>query len=130
MANFRVDLPKEASNIIKVIGIGGGGGNAVNHMYEQGIMGVDFIICNTDAQALEMSPIPNKIQIGTSISEGLGAGSKPEVGKQAAEESKMHLQDMLSHNTKMLFVTAGMGGGTGTGAAPVIAPRRLRELKN
>lgn len=121
MANFRVDLPKEASNIIKVIGIGGGGGNAVNHMYEQGIMGVDFIICNTDAQALEMSPIPNKIQIGTSISEGLGAGSKPEVGKQAAEESKMHLQDMLSHNTKMLFVTAGMGGGTGTGAAPVIA---------
>jgi len=121
MANFRVDLPKEASNIIKVIGIGGGGGNAVNHMYEQGIMGVDFIICNTDAQALEMSPIPNKIQIGTSISEGLGAGSKPEVGKQAAEESKMHLQDMLSHNTKMLFVTAGMGGGTGTGAAPVVA---------
>lgn len=121
MANFRVDLPKEASNIIKVIGIGGGGGNAVNHMYEQGILGVDFIICNTDAQALEMSPIPNKIQIGTNISEGLGAGSKPEVGRQAAEESKMLIQDMLAHNTKMLFVTAGMGGGTGTGAAPVIA---------
>ena len=121
MANFRVDLPKQASNIIKVIGIGGGGGNAVNHMYEQGIMGVDFIICNTDAQALEMSPIPNKIQIGTNISEGLGAGSKPEVGRQAAEESKMHIQDMLSHNTKMIFVTAGMGGGTGTGAAPVVA---------
>lgn len=121
MANFRVDLPKEASNIIKVIGIGGGGGNAVNHMFEQGILGVDFIICNTDAQALEMSPIPNKIQIGTNISEGLGAGSKPDVGRQAAEESKMHIQDMLAHNTKMLFVTAGMGGGTGTGAAPVIA---------
>lgn len=121
MANFRVDLPKEASNIIKVIGIGGGGGNAVNHMYEQGITGVDFIICNTDSQALEMSPIPNKIQIGTNISEGLGAGSKPEVGKQAAEESRMIIKDMLSTNTKMVFVTAGMGGGTGTGAAPVIA---------
>lgn len=121
MASFKVDLPKEASNIIKVIGVGGGGGNAVNHMFEQGILGVDFIICNTDAQALEMSPIPNKIQIGTSISEGLGAGSKPEVGKQAAEESKMLIKEMLAHNTKMLFVTAGMGGGTGTGAAPVIA---------
>lgn len=127
MANFRVDLPKEASNIIKVIGVGGGGGNAVNHMYEQGIKGVDFIVCNTDAQALEMSPIPNKIQIGTNISEGLGAGSKPEVGKQAAEESRMLIKDLFSTNTKMLFVTAGMGGGTGTGAAPVIA-KVAREM--
>lgn len=127
MANFRVDLPKDASNIIKVIGVGGGGGNAVNHMYEQGIKGVDFIVCNTDAQALEMSPIPNKIQIGTNISEGLGAGSKPEVGKQAAEESRMLIKDLFSTHTKMLFVTAGMGGGTGTGAAPVIA-KVAREM--
>jgi len=121
MANFRVDLPKETSNIIKVLGVGGGGGNAVNHMFKEGIVGVDFIICNTDAQALEMSPIPNKIQLGTNISEGLGAGSNPEVGRKAAEESVRLVQEMLAHNTKMVFVTAGMGGGTGTGAAPVIA---------
>ncbi len=121
MANFRVDLPKDVSNIIKVLGVGGGGGNAVNHMFREGIIGVDFIICNTDAQALEMSPIPNKIQLGTSLSEGLGAGSNPEMGRLAAEESKAQILDILSHNTKMVFVTAGMGGGTGTGAAPVIA---------
>ncbi len=119
--NFKVDLPKDKSSIIKVIGVGGGGGNAVNYMYEQGISGVDFFIFNTDNQALEMSVVPNKIQIGNELTEGRGAGSNPEVGKHAAEESLEDIIDSLGVNTQMVFVTAGMGGGTGTGAAPVIA---------
>lgn len=119
--NFKIDLPKERSSIIKVIGVGGGGGNAVNYMYEQGISGVDFFIFNTDNQALEMSPIPNKIQIGNELTEGRGAGSNPEIGKRAAEESLEDIIESLGVNTQMVFVTAGMGGGTGTGAAPVIA---------
>ena len=118
---------KEKSSIIKVIGVGGGGGNAVNHMYKQGISGVDFIICNTDAQALELSPIPNKIQLGASLTEGMGAGSIPEVGKNSAIENIDEIKQILSSNTKMLFITAGMGGGTGTGASPIIA-RAAREL--
>lgn len=112
---------KEKSSIIKVIGVGGGGGNAVNHMYRQGITGVDFIICNTDAQALELSPIPNKVQLGASLTEGMGAGSIPEVGKNSAIENIDDIKRMLGSNTKMLFITAGMGGGTGTGASPIIA---------
>ncbi len=112
---------KEKSSIIKVIGVGGGGGNAVNHMYRQGITGVDFIICNTDAQALELSPIPNKVQLGASLTEGMGAGSIPEVGKNSAIENIDDIKQMLGTNTKMLFITAGMGGGTGTGASPIIA---------
>jgi len=119
--NFRVDLPKDKSSIIKVIGVGGGGGNAVNYMHEQGISGVDFFIFNTDNQALEMSLVPNKIQIGNELTEGRGAGSNPEVGKHAAEESLEEIIESLGVNTQMVFVTAGMGGGTGTGAAPVIA---------
>lgn len=119
--SFTVDLPKDRSSIIKVIGVGGGGGNAVNHMYNEGITGVDFFICNTDSQALETSPIPNKIQIGNSLTEGRGAGSNPEVGKKAAEENISEIIESLGVNTQMVFVTAGMGGGTGTGAAPVIA---------
>ncbi|MFT5156886.1 MAG: cell division protein FtsZ [Bacteroidia bacterium] len=119
--NFKIDLPKEKSSIIKVIGVGGGGGNAVNYMYKEGITGVDFFICNTDNQALEMSPIPNKIQIGSELTEGRGAGSNPEVGKKSAEESLEEIIESLGVNTQMVFVTAGMGGGTGTGAAPVIA---------
>ncbi|MCB0734039.1 MAG: cell division protein FtsZ [Flavobacteriales bacterium] len=119
--NFKVDLPKERSSIIKVVGVGGGGGNAVNYMFREGISGVDFFICNTDNQALEMSPIPNKIQIGNELTEGRGAGSNPEVGRQSAEESMEEIIDSLGVNTQMVFVTAGMGGGTGTGAAPVIA---------
>ncbi len=119
--NFRVDLPKDKSSIIKVIGVGGGGGNAVNYMHEQGISGVDFFIFNTDNQALEMSLVPNKIQIGNELTEGRGAGSNPEVGKRAAEESLEDIIESLGVNTQMVFVTAGMGGGTGTGAAPVIA---------
>src|SRR6056300_353365 len=119
--NFRVDLPKDKSSIIKVIGVGGGGGNAVNYMHEQGISGVDFFIFNTDNQALEMSLVPNKIQIGNELTEGRGAGSNPEVGKRAAEESLEEIIESLGVNTQMVFVTAGMGGGTGTGAAPVIA---------
>lgn len=115
------DSPKEQSSIIKVLGVGGGGGNAVNHMFSQGIQGVDFILCNTDVQALENSPIPTKIQLGTSLTEGRGAGSKPEVGRNAAIEDIEKIKEALSTNTKMLFITAGMGGGTGTGAAPVIA---------
>ncbi len=121
MMSFTVDLPKEKSSIIKVIGVGGGGGNAVNHMYRQGISGVDFFICNTDSQALESSPIPNKIQIGNELTEGRGAGSNPEVGRKAAEESLKEIIETLGVNTQMVFVTAGMGGGTGTGAAPVLA---------
>ena len=114
-------MPKNQSSQIKVMGIGGGGSNAVNYMFEHGIKGVDFVICNTDAQALEASPVPIKIQLGASLTEGLGAGSNPEVGRRAAEESADRIIELLDANTKMLFLTAGMGGGTGTGAAPVIA---------
>lgn len=115
------DLPKNQSNVIKVVGVGGGGSNAIKHMFQQGIVGVDFVICNTDAQALENSPVPNKIQLGVSLTEGLGAGANPEIGERAARESIEEVRDMLDTNTKMVFITAGMGGGTGTGAAPVIA---------
>tara|TARA_B100000575_G_scaffold129485_1_gene103225 strand:+ start:1048 stop:2682 length:1635 start_codon:yes stop_codon:yes gene_type:complete len=115
------NLPKNKSSVIKVIGVGGGGSNAVNYMFHHGIDGVDFAVCNTDLQALESSPIPNKIQIGVEITEGLGAGANPDVGRQAAEESIDKIEELLDSNTKMLFITAGMGGGTGTGAAPVIA---------
>ena len=115
------DLPKDSSSIIKVIGIGGGGGNAVNHMYNQGIKGVDFVICNTDQQALDISPVPIKIQLGQSLTEGRGAGAIPEIGKSAAIENIEDIKEILGKNTKMVFITAGMGGGTGTGAAPVIA---------
>jgi cell division protein FtsZ len=119
--NLAFDMPKNRSSVIKVIGVGGGGGNAVNHMYEQGIKGVDFVICNTDLQALQNSPIPNKIQLGINLTEGLGAGADPKVGAQAAVENIEQIKSVLSSNTKMLFITVGMGGGTGTGAAPVIA---------
>ena len=115
------DLPKNQSNVIKVIGVGGGGSNAINHMFKQGINGVDFIICNTDSQALQNSSVPNKIQLGVTLTEGLGAGANPEVGQQSAIESVSEIEKMLDSNTKMVFITAGMGGGTGTGAAPVIA---------
>ncbi|MFT7285032.1 cell division protein FtsZ [Nonlabens sp.] len=115
------DLPKNKSNVIKVIGVGGGGSNAIKHMYQQGIKGVDFVICNTDAQALDNSPVPNKIQLGVTLTEGLGAGANPEVGERAAQESIEDVKSLLDSNTKMVFITAGMGGGTGTGAAPVIA---------
>lgn len=115
------DLPKNQSNVIKVIGVGGGGSNAINHMFRQGIKGVDFVVCNTDSQALENSPVPTKIQLGLNLTEGLGAGANPEVGEQSALESFEELQNLLSTNTKMVFITAGMGGGTGTGAAPIIA---------
>ena len=119
--NIIFEMPKTQSNTIKVIGVGGGGSNAVNHMYGQQIKGVDFVICNTDAQALENSPIPNKIQLGASLTSGLGAGANPEIGAQAAKESMQEIQQMLNTQTKMVFITAGMGGGTGTGAAPIIA---------
>ncbi len=119
--NISFDLPKNQSNVIKVIGVGGGGSNAINHMFKQGIKGVDFIICNTDSQALANSPVPNKIQLGVNLTEGLGAGANPEVGQQSAIESVDEIEKMLDTNTKMIFITAGMGGGTGTGAAPVIA---------
>lgn len=115
------DLPKEQSSIIKVFGVGGGGSNAVNHMYMQGIKGVDFVVCNTDNQALDISPVPTKIQLGRSLTEGRGAGSLAEVGRNAAIEDIDQIREILANNTKMVFVTAGMGGGTGTGAAPVIA---------
>jgi cell division protein FtsZ len=115
------DLPKNQSNVIKVIGVGGGGSNAINHMFKQGIKGVDFIVCNTDSQALQSSAVPNKIQLGVHLTEGLGAGANPEVGQQSAIESIAEIEQMLDTNTKMVFITAGMGGGTGTGAAPVIA---------
>jgi cell division protein FtsZ len=124
---MQFEMLKEKSSIIKVIGVGGGGGNAVNHMYKQGITGVDFIICNTDAQALELSPIPNKVQLGASLTEGMGAGSIPEVGKNSAIENIDDIKLMLGSNTRMLFITAGMGGGTGTGASPIIA-KAAREL--
>lgn len=121
------DLPKNQSNVIKVIGVGGGGSNAINHMFQSGINGVDFVICNTDSQALNNSPVPTKIQLGVSLTEGLGAGANPEVGEQAALESMEEIKHMLATTTKMIFITAGMGGGTGTGAAPVIA-RQAKEL--
>ena len=127
MGELKFEMIKEQSSIIKVIGVGGGGGNAVNHMYKQGISGVDFIICNTDAQALELSPIPNKVQLGTSLTEGMGAGSDPDVGENSAIESIEDIKRMLGVNTKMLFITAGMGGGTGTGASPVLA-KAAKEL--
>jgi cell division protein FtsZ len=118
---FNFDLPKNRSNVIKVIGVGGGGGNAINYMFRQGICGVDFVVCNTDSQALEKSPVPIKIQLGVSLTEGLGAGANPEVGSLAAKESEEEIKSLLSNQTKMVFITAGMGGGTGTGAAPIIA---------
>lgn len=118
---IKFDMPKNQSNVIKVIGVGGGGSNAINHMFKQGIKGVDFIVCNTDSQALENSSVPNKIQLGVNLTEGLGAGANPEVGQQSALESIEEIEKMLDTNTKMVFITAGMGGGTGTGAAPVIA---------
>jgi len=125
--NFNFDLPKNRSNVIKVIGIGGGGGNAINYMFQQGIVGVDFVICNTDSQALEKSAVPIKIQLGASLTEGLGAGANPDVGRQAAQESLEDIKTLLSTQTKMIFITAGMGGGTGTGAAPIIA-RMAKEM--
>ena len=118
---IQFDLPKNQSNVIKVIGVGGGGSNAINHMFNQGIKGVDFVICNTDSQALNSSGVPNKIQLGVNLTEGLGAGANPEIGEKAAIESLDEIKAMLNSNTKMVFITAGMGGGTGTGAAPIIA---------
>src|SRR6201998_1209955 len=115
------DLPKEKSSIIKVIGVGGGGSNAVNHMFSQNIEGVNFIICNTDAQAIAQSRVPNKIQLGPHLTQGLGAGANPEIGRQAMEESLEEIKRILEVNTKMAFITAGMGGGTGTGGAPILA---------
>lgn len=120
-STFKFDLPAHHKSIIKVIGVGGGGSNAVNHMHNEGITGVEFIVCNTDSQALNFSTIPNKLQIGVNLTEGLGAGANPEKGKHAALENKEEIRNMLSEDTKMVFITAGMGGGTGTGAAPVIA---------
>ncbi|GAB1307779.1 cell division protein FtsZ [Urechidicola sp. KH5] len=125
--NIQFDLPINQSNVIKVIGVGGGGSNAVNHMLTQGINGVDFVICNTDAQALQNSQVPTKIQLGVSLTEGLGAGANPDVGYESALESEVEIKQMLGSNTKMAFITAGMGGGTGTGAAPVIA-RFAKEI--
>ena len=116
-----LDLPLANSSIIKVIGVGGGGGNAVNHMYKQGIADVSFVVCNTDNQDLVRSPVPIKIQLGKNITQGLGAGGRPEVARRAAEESVADLHTMLADNTKMVFITAGMGGGTGTGASPIVA---------
>jgi cell division protein FtsZ len=127
LGNIAFDLPKNQSNVIKVIGVGGGGSNAINHMFIQGIKGVDFVICNTDAQALQNSGVPNKIQLGVNLTEGLGAGANPDVGEQAALESLDDIKRMLDTNTKMVFITAGMGGGTGTGAAPIIA-KMAKEL--
>ena len=121
------DLPKNRSNVIKAIGVGGGGCNAVNHMFRTGIEGVDFFVCNTDAQALQNSPVPNKIQLGVTLTEGLGVGANPEIGEQAAVENIEDIKSMLGSSTKMIFITAGMGGGTGTGAAPIIA-ECAREL--
>ena len=121
MPKLEFDLPRDHNSIIKVIGIGGGGSNAVNHMFNQGIIGVDFIVCNTDRQALDISPVPYKIQLGAQLTDGRGAGMLPEVGMAAANENIEEIRELFSKNTKMVFVTAGMGGGTGTGAAPVIA---------
>src|SRR4028118_66408 len=119
--NYKFDIPAQSKSIIKVIGVGGGGSNAVNHMFSQGIKDVEFVICNTDKQALKSSNVPNKLQIGVDLTEGLGAGANPERGKQAAIESREQIRELLGNDTKMVFITAGMGGGTGTGAAPVIA---------
>lgn len=124
---IQFNLPKNRSSVIKVIGVGGGGSNAVNHMKNVGVNGVDFIICNTDAQALYHSPVANKVQLGASLTEGLGAGADPEIGRSAAEESIQEIQNILETGTKMCFITAGMGGGTGTGAAPIIA-KAAREM--
>ena len=126
--HINFDMPKHRSNVIKVIGVGGGGSNAINYMFQQGINGVDFIVTNTDSQALEKSPVPIKIQLGATLTEGLGAGANPEIGRQAAEESYQELFNLLSTQTKMVFITAGMGGGTGTGAAPIIA-KMAKELE-
>ena len=126
--HINFDMPKHRSNVIKVIGVGGGGSNAINYMFHQGINGVDFIVTNTDSQALEKSPVPIKIQLGATLTEGLGAGANPEIGRQAAEESYQELFNLLSTQTKMVFITAGMGGGTGTGAAPIIA-KMAKELE-
>ncbi|MDR9441088.1 MAG: cell division protein FtsZ [Schleiferiaceae bacterium] len=119
--DLQFDLPKNQSSVIKVIGVGGGGSNAVNYMFQQGIQHVDFVVSNTDSQALENSPVPKKVQLGVTLTEGLGAGANPEVGEQAAKESLDEIHELLRTNTKMVFITAGMGGGTGTGAAPIIA---------
>jgi cell division protein FtsZ len=121
------DMPPQKSNIIKVLGFGGGGGNAVNHMYRQNIQNVDFIICNTDSKALAQSPVPNRVQLGPHLTQGLGAGAKPEIGREATLESLEEIRRMLEHNTKMAFITAGMGGGTGTGSAPIVA-KVCREM--
>ncbi len=129
MANdiMNFDLEKSSGSIIKVIGVGGGGGNAVNHMYQQGIKDVGFMVCNTDAQALQNSPIPLRVQLGASLTEGRGAGNKPDIGREAAIENIADVKQAIEQDTKMVFITAGMGGGTGTGAAPVIA-EACREL--
>lgn len=127
MKDYRFDLPRNQKSIIKVIGVGGGGSNAVNHMFAQGIKDVEFVVVNTDAQALKSSPVPLRLQLGASLTEGLGAGANPEQGKNAAIESEDEIRELLADNTKMVFITAGMGGGTGTGAAPVIA-RIAKEL--
>ena len=119
--NIEFILPKNQSNVIKVIGIGGGGSNAINYMYNKGIKGVDYVVCNTDSQALENSPVPNKVQLGIKETEGLGAGADPVIGEKAAIESLNEMRRLLEKNTKMIFITAGMGGGTGTGAAPIIS---------
>ncbi len=124
---YSFEIPKHHKSIIKVIGVGGGGSNAVNHMFNQGIREVEFVVCNTDHQALNSSPVPNKLQIGTNLTQGLGAGANPDKGREAAMESREEIRDLLSDDTKMVFITAGMGGGTGTGAAPVIA-QVAREL--
>jgi cell division protein FtsZ len=125
--DYRFDLPKNSKSIIKVIGVGGGGSNAVNHMFSQGIKDVEFVVVNTDAQALKSSPVPLRLQLGANLTEGLGAGANPEQGKNAALESEAEIRELLADNTKMVFITAGMGGGTGTGAAPVVA-RIAKEL--
>lgn len=127
MKDYRFDLPKNSKSIIKVIGVGGGGSNAVNHMFSQGIKDVEFVVVNTDAQALKSSPVPLRLQLGANLTEGLGAGANPEQGKNAALESESEIRELLGNNTKMVFITAGMGGGTGTGAAPVVA-RIAKEL--
>lgn len=121
MDTYKFDIPRHHKSIIKVIGVGGGGSNAVNHMYAQGIKDVEFVVCNTDSQALKISSVPNRLQIGPNLTEGLGAGANPGVGRDAALENKEEIRDLLGMETKMVFITAGMGGGTGTGAAPVIA---------
>lgn len=126
--DINFDMPKNRSNVIKVIGVGGGGSNAINHMFQQGIDGVDFVVCNTDSQALDNSSVPTKVQLGVNLTEGLGAGANPEVGEQAALESFEDLKVLLDSNTKMVFITAGMGGGTGTGAAPIIA-KQARDME-